>query len=86
MGVVLLYLMAAQVAATFQMSGTAAAAKEFNGALTIGLPIMLALVVSFMPAEVSAALPAVLRPIVGNGFVMGVIVVMVLEHVIFRKK
>ena len=86
MGVVLLYLMAAQVAAAFQMSGTAAAAKEFNGALTIGLPIMLALVVSFMPAEVSAALPAVLRPIVGNGFVMGVIVVMVLEHVIFRKK
>lgn len=86
MGVVLLYLMAAQVAATFQMSGTAAAAKDFNGALTIGLPIMLALVVAFLPAEVSAAIPPVLRPIVGNGFVMGVIVVVVLEHVIFRKR
>lgn len=86
MGVVLLYLMAAQVAATFQMSGTAAAAKDFNGALTIGLPIMLALVVAFLPAEVSAAIPSVLRPIVGNGFVMGVIVVVVLEHVIFRKR
>lgn len=86
MGVVLLYLMAAQVAATFQMSGTMSAARDFNGALTIGLPIMLALVVSFLPAEVSAALPAVLRPIVGNGFVMGVIVVLVMEHVIFRKR
>lgn len=86
MGVVLLYLMAAQVAATFQMSGTAAAAKDFNGALTIGLPIMLALVVAFLPTEVSAAIPSVLRPIVGNGFVMGVIVVVVLEHVIFRKR
>lgn len=86
MGVVLLYLMAAQVAATFQMSGTMSAAKDFNGALTIGLPIMLALVVAFLPAEVSAALPAVLRPIVGNGFVMGVIVVLVMEHVIFRKR
>lgn len=86
MGVVLLYLMAAQVAATFQMSGTMSAAKDFNGALTIGLPIMLALVVSFLPAEVSEALPAVLRPIVGNGFVMGVIVVLVMEHVIFRKR
>ncbi len=86
MGVVLLYLMAAQVAATFQMSGTAAAAKDFNGALTIGLPIMLALVVAFLPAEVSAAIPPVLRPIVGNGFVMGVIVVVVLEHVIFRER
>ena len=86
MGVVLLYLMAAQVAATFQMSGTMSAAKDFNGALTIGLPIMLALVVAFLPAEVSEALPAVLRPIVGNGFVMGVIVVLVMEHVIFRKR
>lgn len=86
MGVVLLYLMAAQVAAAFQMSGTMSAAKDFNGALTIGLPIMLALVVAFLPAEVSAALPAVLRPIVDNGFVMGVIVVLVMEHVIFRKR
>lgn len=86
MGVVLLYLMAAQVAAAFQMSGTMSAAKDFNGALTIGLPIMLALVVAFLPAEVSAALPAVLRPIVSNGFVMGVIVVLVMEHVIFRKR
>lgn len=86
MGVVLLYLMAAQVAAAFQMSGTMSAAKDFNDALTIGLPIMLALVVAFLPAEVSAALPAVLRPIVGNGFVMGVIVVLVMEHVIFRKR
>lgn len=85
MGVVLLYLMAAQVAAVFQMSGSAAAAKEFNGALTIGLPIMLAVVISLLPAEVSAAIPAVLRPIVGNGFVMGVIVVLLLEHVVFRK-
>jgi xanthine/uracil permease len=68
------------------MSGTAAAAKDFNGALTIGLPIMLALVVAFLPAEVSSVLPAVLRPIVGNGFVMGVIVVMLLEHVVFRKR
>lgn len=86
MGVVLLYLMAAQLAATFQMSGAAEAAKEFSGALTIGLPIMLAIVIAFMPTEVSAVIPSVLRPIVGNGFVMGVVVVLVLEHVIFRKR
>ena len=86
MGVVLLYLMAAQVAASFQMSGTATAAKDFNGALTIGLPIMLSLVISFMPAEVTAIIPSFLRPILGNGFVMGVIVVLLLEHVIFRPR
>ena len=86
MGVVLLYLMAAQVAASFQMSGAATAAKDFNGALTIGLPIMLSLVISFMPAEVTAIIPSFLRPILGNGFVMGVIVVLLLEHVIFRPR
>ena len=86
MGVVLLYLMAAQVAASFQMSGTATAAKDFNGALTIGLPIMLSLVISFMPAEVTAIIPSFLRPILDNGFVMGVIVVLLLEHVIFRPR
>ena len=86
MGVVLLYLMAAQVAASFQMSGTATAAKDFNGALTIGLPIMLSLVISFMPAEVTAIIPSFLRPILGNGFVMGVVVVLLLEHVIFRPR
>ena len=85
-GVVLLYLMAAQVAASFQMSGTATAAKDFNGALTIGLPIMLSLVISFMPAEVTAIIPSFLRPILGNGFVMGVVVVLLLEHVIFRPR
>jgi xanthine/uracil permease len=84
--VVLLYLMAAQVAASFQMSGAATAAKDFNGALTIGLPIMLSLVISFMPAEVTAIIPSFLRPILGNGFVMGVIVVLLLEHVIFRPR
>lgn len=86
MGVVLLYLMAAQLAASFQMSGAVSAAKDFNGALTIGLPIMLALVIAFMPTEVTAMIPSFLRPILGNGFVMGVIVVLLLEHVIFRPR
>ena len=84
MGVVLLYLMAAQVAASFQMSGTATAAKDFNGALTIGLPIMLSLVISFMPAEVTAIIPAFLRPILGNGFVMGIIIILLLEHLFLK--
>ena len=30
------------------------------------------------------SIPALIRPIVGNGFVMGVITVLILEHLIFR--
>lgn len=85
MGTVLMYLMAAQLAAALQMSGTSRSASDFNGALTLGLPIMVALVVAFAPASVSGHIPPLLRPILGNGFVMGVITVLLLEHVVFRR-
>ena len=31
-------------------------------------------------------IPSMLRPLIGNGFVMGVLTVILLEHVIFNKK
>jgi xanthine/uracil permease len=30
-------------------------------------------------------IPTMLRPLIGNGFVMGVLTVIILEHVIFTK-
>ena len=30
--------------------------------------------------------PAIIRPIIGNGFVMGVITVIILEHFVFRRR
>jgi len=30
--------------------------------------------------------PAVVRPILGNGFVMGVITVMLLEHILLKRR
>lgn len=86
MGTVLMYLMAAQLAAAFQMSEANRSATDFNGALTLGLPIMVALVVAFAPASVGEHIPSLLRPILGNGFVMGVITVLLLEHVVFRRR
>jgi len=86
MGTVLMYLMAAQLAAAFQMSDINRSASDFNGALTLGLPIMVALVAAFAPASVGEHIPSLLRPILGNGFVMGVITVLLLEHVVFRRR
>ncbi len=42
---------------------------------------MVALLFSGIPMSV---IPVMLRPIVGNGFVMGVLAVLLLEHVVFR--
>lgn len=82
-GVILLYLMGTQLAASFIMMSSSQSAVGFDDALIIGLPIMVALFFGAVPMDV---VPALVRPIIGNGFVMGVITVILLEHVIFRKK
>ena len=86
MGIVLLYLMATQVAAGFEIIHSTKAVLSFHDGLILGLPIMLTVVLSFAPAEAMAAVPSLLRPIVGNGFVMGIIVVLTLEHIVLKKR
>lgn len=86
MGTIMIYLMASQLSASFQMVGMNKVVNEFNDGIIIGLPLMIALLVAFMPKEVSAQIPSIIRPIVGNGFVMGVISVLILEHLVFPRK
>ena len=86
MGIVLLFLMATQVAAGFEIIHSSKAVLSFKDGLILGLPIMLTVILSFAPAEAMAAVPSLLRPIVGNGFVMGIIVVLLLEHLVLREK
>lgn len=82
-GVILLFLMGTQLAASFEMMQSSRSATTFADALTLGLPIMVALLFQLMPKGVA---PDVIQPLVGNGFAMGVIVVMIMEHVINRSK
>ena len=85
MGIVLLFLMATQVAAGFEVIHSSKAVLSFKDGLILGLPIMLTIILSFAPAEAMVAVPSLLRPIVGNGFVMGIIVVLILEHFVLRE-
>jgi hypothetical protein len=39
-----------------------------------------------MPAAVVQSFPPLLRPIAGNGFLVGVVAVLVLEHLIFSRQ
>ena len=82
-GVILLYLMGTQMAASLNMITSSQSVKTFDECLIIGMPIMVALVFGMIPMS---AIPSLLRPIIGNGFVMGVITVLLLEHVILRKR
>ena len=65
------------------MMSSSQSAVGFEDALIIGLPVMVALFFGAVPMDV---VPSLVRPIIGNGFVMGVITVMLLEHVILRKR
>ncbi len=86
MGIVLLFLMATQVAAGFEVIHSSKAVLSFKDGLILGLPIMLTIILSFAPQEAMAVVPSLLRPIVGNGFVMGIIAVLLLEHLILKEK
>lgn len=86
MGTILLYVMTTQLAAGIQIIVRDKAVESFEDGIILGMPIMIALLVSFMPQEASAHIPEILRPILSNGFVMGIFSVLILEHLVFRKK
>ncbi|MDE7130057.1 MAG: purine/pyrimidine permease, partial [Alistipes sp.] len=80
-GSILLYLMGTQLAASFEMMHSTKSGSTFADALTVSLPVMIALLFTTLPADI---VPQVIRPLVGNGFAMGVITVIIMEHVINR--
>lgn len=82
-GTVLLYILCFQVSAGLQVLWSAEAFSLETG-LVLGLPLLLANMVAFLPAEIVSAFPLVLRPVLGNGFVVGVALVLILEHLVFR--
>lgn len=85
MGAVLLYLMSTQLSAGLQMLIREKAIADFEGGIIVGFSLMVALLLSFAPETALNHIPALIRPIVGNGFVMGVISVLFLEHIVFKK-
>ena len=85
-GAIMFYLMVTQLASGFNLMQNQKAVIDFESAIVIGFPIMLAVLISFLPQTVVVSIPLIVRPILTNGFVMGVIAVIVCEHIIFRRK
>ena len=83
---ILSYVVILQLAAAFSMMSEKKIVKSFDHALTIALPLIVALLVAFIPPTVGEDLPIALRPILTNGFVIGVLLVVFLEHIVFLRK
>ncbi len=86
MGALLLYLMASQLASGLGLLVSGRCVSDFTEGLTVGLPVMVSLLIAFSPPQVFAGAPQRIWPAVGNGFIVGTLLVLFMEHVLFRKK
>ena len=86
-GGIMVYIMAAQLSAGLQIAlrDFRESGFTFEKGIVIGMPILLGNIIAFLPAQVLESIPSLLRPILGNGFVVGVVAALLLEHLIFKK-
>ena len=83
-GTMLLYILCYQVSAGLIVA--LGPGKEFSveSGLVVGLPLLLGIIFSFLPEDVIHSFPPLLRPLIGNGFVVGVLASLVMEHLVFK--
>jgi xanthine/uracil permease len=85
-GSILLYILCFQVGAGIVLVSKSEGGFQVETGLVIGLPLLLGTMVAFLPAGVIETFPVTLRPLLGNGFVIGIFTAFFLEGVVFRKK
>jgi xanthine/uracil permease len=87
-GTLLLYIMCTQVAAGLTVLVDALndlGEPRFDNALVISLPLLAAVIVAYLPPAAVVSLPITLRPVFGNGFVVGIVLALILEHIILKR-
>ncbi|MBN1628018.1 MAG: purine/pyrimidine permease, partial [Deltaproteobacteria bacterium] len=86
-GALMAYLMGVQVA-----SGLMLAVKDrpkgfqYEDALVIGASMFFGVIVVFIPDHVISLLHPSLKPLLGNGLVIGVLSAIILEHIVIKKQ
>jgi len=84
MGGLFLYLMSTQLAAGLLTAIETRAVSSFRHCLIMALPLMTAVLITFAPPEAQQHFPVLLRPVLANGFVMGIATALLLEHLVLR--
>ncbi len=77
------YILCSQFAAGLLLAFNSMHHFKLENGLVLGLPLMLSIIISFIPENILTTFPVWLRPILGNGFVIGVLAVLIMEHVIY---
>jgi xanthine/uracil permease len=81
----LIYILYYQVVAGMSVAFRSGEGFSLKNSLVIGVPAFVGTVIAFLPTSIFHTVPDTLRPIVGNGFVMGVLSALIMEHLIFKK-
>ncbi|MEN6487084.1 MAG: solute carrier family 23 protein [Syntrophobacteraceae bacterium] len=80
----LLVAMGTQVGAA--LSIISSAGMSGRDYFVVGIPVMLGTLTAFLPPEFTATLPPAARLFAGNGLIVGIFLVLLLEHVLMRKR
>lgn len=83
-GAALCVAMGAQVGVGLAV--TSAGGLTSRDYFVVGLPVLLGTMMGFLPDPFMTALPVPLRVFLGNGLIVGIFVVLLLEHVLMPKK
>lgn len=83
-GSILAYILGFQVLAGYSVIPESD--KKIRTAIVVAAPVALGTITAFLPPSALDPLPSSLRPLAGNGFVIGVAAAMVLEKALFGKK
>jgi len=87
-GCLLIYVLTAQFSASVHVffKSQKAGLFDFDSGIIVGLPVIIGAIASALPRYIADEFPLFLQPVLANGFVMGVITVLIMEHVIYRKR
>ena len=83
--VIPIHIMSMQLATGLLVAVESMQKPNLENLLVIGLPLMLGTVIAFLPAEVVSTFPAAMRPLLGNGFIIGLAAALFMEHVVLPR-
>ncbi len=83
---ILLYVLCAQVSTGLLAAFRNRQVFSYDDGLVIGMPLLFGSLVSFLPAPIQSSYPPILKPLICNGFVVGITAAVVLEHIVFRRR
>jgi uracil permease len=85
-GAALCVALGSQVGAGISVITTGGRSMAGRDYLVVGLPVIIGTLVAALPSSFYAILPASIGVIVGNGLVVGIVLVLILEHLLLRNR